>query len=395
MPSLFVVQKINVDPIVEYGITPNSLNITQTLKARSTCNFSVPDPLQNITFESGMNIVVLDENLARVFGGTIESAERRIRTGTNPPYRIWDIKCTDYNHLADKILVGERTWENQTIGQIVRDIVEMALPNEGINTGGIGVGPVIPEFTTFYGTCADAFTELSKLASAFMSTSGAGGGGSEFGGDEFGGAEFALLSGSMAVWQWNIDYYKTLYFFLPEAAEFVTPLVGADFKADTLRLKQTREQYVNKVTATFNGEVVIAKNDAEIAARAAVEGGTGVYEKAFHLSDREVISDLTQYAESRLNALKYMSLVLTGETRRTDLRIGGLVTLNAAGYGDTTTKYLIKSIRIRDEQATILWRSIECIYGPETQDYAEWFHDLRKNSSSTAAADEGGVIAYA
>lgn len=397
MPA-FAVTFGNTSPVEEIGISPDSLNIHQVLKQRSTSEFRVPDTEATIAISEGRTIVVYDDIGARIFAGTIDEAKWQIQPGSGRIERFWEVRCIDFNQLADKRSVGEYTWTDTPIGQIVRDIVAQSMDGDGINVDDVQDGPIIPLFQTFYGTCAEAFTELCKVATSLVSDPPSGLDGLE--------------------WQWFIDYDRRLNFFVPGSITPIVEMVGDDpddlftaeptlttidltaddFKAGTLKVRVTREQYANKVVALFNGEVANAQDNDEIAARAAIEGTSGVHEKVFKLDDRTVISNLQEYADAQLANLKAMSRVLNGATQRRDLRVGQTVSITVAGYGeaaapDEPIQYLIRSITIRDEQATVLWREIEAIGGPLTLDYVEWFRELRGTSLSESGADNP-IIAY-
>ena|GEM_PF-4623869 len=395
----FAVTIGGTSPVQEIGISPDSLNVHQVLKQRSTCEFRVPDTEASILIEEGREVLVYDDLGARIFAGTIDEVGLQVQPGAGRIERFFEVRCIDFNQLADKRSVGEYTWTDTAIGQIVRDIVSQSMDGDGVNIDGVQDGPIIPLFQTLYGTCAEAFTELCKVAAALISSPASGLDGLE--------------------WQWFIDYDRKLHFFAPGSVTPIVEMVGDDpddlftaeptlatidltaddFKAGTLRVRVTRERYANKVVALFNGEVAVAFDEVEIAARTVIEGTSGIYEKVFKLDDRTVITTLQEYADAQLANLKEMSRVLNGSTQRKDLRVGQTVYIGAAGYGeapspDVSFPYLIRSITIRDERATVLWRDIEAIAGPLTLDYVEWIRELR-GSSSSVAVDDLGVIAYA
>lgn len=137
--------------------------------------------------EEGDEVVVTyDGDL--IYGGSVERVKWRKVNGATLTRS--EIEVVDYNQIPDRHLVA-RTYENMTAGDIVRDIVENDLVDEGISIagsvlaatgseigptsyigsavvgsfslGGVVDGPVIERAVFNYVSAAAAFDELAQL----------------------------------------------------------------------------------------------------------------------------------------------------------------------------------------------------------------------------------------
>lgn len=188
-----------------------TLGIVETLGGRSTCDFSL-EILQGEGWAPyvGVDVVVLDGAI-RLFAGSIESVEV-IRYHGNAAV-LHRVSCIDHHRILDRRLAGEYNWQQQTAGQIVRDICNNSLQGEGIDTAFVQDGPVIEEFSIDYPTVAEAIDQVARVAKML----------------------------------WLVDYQKNLRFFSPETYACPFELNNQDANFTSLGVRSTREKYANRM----------------------------------------------------------------------------------------------------------------------------------------------------
>src|SRR5690625_1871786 len=114
----------------EVKILKNSLNISDVLEERSTCSFTVIDEGGRNHYKKGQPVEIV-ENGYLIFAGVIDTPREQKVTPGGDLYH--DITAADWHYLADKRIVA-RAYENTTAGDIVRDLVESYLGEEGVKT---------------------------------------------------------------------------------------------------------------------------------------------------------------------------------------------------------------------------------------------------------------------
>jgi hypothetical protein len=431
------------------GIAPNSLQVTETLGQRSTCNLTVRDEFGEYWPAVGQVVTVCEGAASPtivVFAGTIQDAS--IRKPYNPgTFREWDLLCTDYNQTADRRIAGEYEWNNVKANDIVHDICNNSLSGEDVSLTYVPVntGPVIEYFHILFPTVAVALTDLANLAGRV----------------------------------WRIDYLKQLRWDDPAAISPAWEITDSSSNAlmGSLRVRQTREQYANTVivrfgsylqeglvqtetavitgqlfvncdnpiaaqpTVTVNGTaltvgilnvdtglkqaywnadsssvtfenasppiltigdaIVITytgrvtanihkQNDAEITARAAIEGNTGVYAVTYNVDSTATMSDADAYATALCARLSALSTVLNFDTDVDYPSVGDRYDIDVTGIATGT--YLVRQVRTFDLDGMYLRRTVECAYGPILKDVVDSFKALTGNPSApTVSAATPGI----
>lgn len=348
---------------------------TEYLNARNTLRVTFRDVIGGFKPADGQEIILL-ENGTRRFAGILEEPEEAVITDTN--WMLFTCSAVDFASICDRHLVA-RVYENQTLKQIVEDIVAQDLASEGITTGGVETGPTFTKVVFNYEPATKVFNELSDLSG----------------------------------YAWWIDKNKALQFRARTSILAATSLTTANIIDGTTRVKPRRERYRNKqllragvdltdlrtesfkgdgtrrtfnldfpvgkvptsitvnggapktigirgvdtgkqyywnkgateigqdtsetilttadtLAVTYQGQfpiIVSAQLDAEITARAAVEGGSGVYEGI----DNDPNIDSDDVALDKANALlmRYGSIgkVVICETDTSGYEAGQLVTV--------------------------------------------------------------------
>jgi len=119
--------------IADKKYTPwaGTFTIEDRIEERTTASFMIDDPAGNETFRKGQ-AVIIEHNNKRIFAGVIENALEKIID--NRLYKRHDISCIDYHYAVDKRL-AVKAYENEAAGDIVRDLWESYLAEEGIYNG--------------------------------------------------------------------------------------------------------------------------------------------------------------------------------------------------------------------------------------------------------------------
>lgn len=180
--------------------------------------------------------IIVTARGVRLFGGTIEA--RKIQSPGASGVRIYSLSAVDFNQLADRFHVTRIINDsNQTVGSVMRSIVENELADEGIGVDHVSDGPSIGAATYNFRRVDQIFDELS----------------------DFTGAAYV----------WFFDYYKNLHFTAREslASSFAITADNPDYRNFTSG--STRNQYRNVQVlragkdSTDSNQVQTFKGDGE------------------------------------------------------------------------------------------------------------------------------------
>ncbi len=205
------VPKVLIGGVQHSILDDGTVRIEDQAGARSTASFSIRDLLGVYRFKRGQRVEIRHEGQRR-FGGFIDSSNER-RLGGGPGLRH-DIQCVDNHYKSDKRLIILETYENAAVEDIVADLVEKYLEEEGVMLADalIDAGPVIGEVRFSYVRVSDALEELAGLA---------------------------------GYW-WRIDQNDVLRFRARGTEAAPWTLTGADCKAGTVRASSRNAMYRNK-----------------------------------------------------------------------------------------------------------------------------------------------------
>ncbi|MDM7916447.1 MAG: hypothetical protein QUU85_14480 [Candidatus Eisenbacteria bacterium] len=157
---------------------------------------------------------------SRLFGGIILEPEERVIPGSNgtapdgtpqPVMMVYQTQASEFAAICDRRIVS-RIYEQETVGEIVRDIVKRDLSGEGANTWGVvAAGPVIEKAVFADVTVTQALNQLAELTGN----------------------------------TWRIDPYRVLQFQPREALHAPLPLDGTTLLAEGARVRPDRQKYRN------------------------------------------------------------------------------------------------------------------------------------------------------
>lgn len=106
-------------------------------------------------------------------------------------------------------------------------------------------------------------------------------------------------------------------------------------------------------------EPIVVDNSSEIAARAAVEGGTGIYASVAEVTDIEDRDLLIEYATKLLDRFSEMGLELDFETDLYGLEPGQQIAVDLPSYNVSPSNLLVEAMSIEEVQKTLLRQRVK------------------------------------
>jgi hypothetical protein len=103
-------------------------------------------------------------NPTRYFGGFIDSFTESLTLDGNQTALSYDVECVSYDALADRRLVAA-SYESgsQTLSTIVSDVVTNFLTGDGLTTTNVDTGPIIDRLKFNYVPASAVFDELANI----------------------------------------------------------------------------------------------------------------------------------------------------------------------------------------------------------------------------------------
>ena len=434
-------------------VKANTVSIAKVFGETWTADFSTVDPA-GVYYPNVGEEIYFKVDGANYWGGIIRRVERN-KEGSFTDVLETSCNCTDWNHILERRLAGEYEWINETAGNIIRAIASLSLSGEGFSDSLVANGPVIANFRVNYGTVAEAYSELAKLAPGYR-----------FYIDQDKNIVFADSTASPPT--------DTASFDIPVAAGNITYMNAVETDEDYANFVVARAQKVLREpqTETFNGDgtitsfqvafqvalkptivrksgeemipqtvgiasvdvdkdwywaegsteirqdasadplpggeelhvtyvgveqiFVLAKDDAEIASRAAIEGGSGRHEKFLEIDTQITRADAQDIVDGYLYEHLGIPIVVTYKTNdwrealARDLNVGTIQSILQDGWAAQQTNYFIRSIKatLEDVPCTAedcMTYEVEAIWGKLTKTVYQWFKALAKNSSAPGA----------
>lgn len=373
------------------NVLAGSVKIDDAINERSVASISIIDTEGEYRPIVG-EIVEIYNNDNLVFAGSIDELPEEIIDGTSA-IKFQGIPLVDFHQSADRRIVAE-AYDNQTAGDIVKDILVKYLDDEGITEGTIQDGATITRAVFNYLNASQCFDELSELTG----------------------------------YQWRINADKTLDFF--DRASFTGTAVTESSPIDNVRVKKSRDMYRNRQylragqdvsstqtrsfkgdgetqvftvdlpiaeepTITVNGTtktvgirgletgfdwywqkedksisqdtsgtklttsdtlqiqfkgfypiIVVAENPSEVATRQTIEGGTGLYESIEEKLSIDTKNSALEYVGGLLRRFASIQMTVTFDTF-TQYRAGELVSVNLPSHS-INEQMLVSSVTVSD-----------------------------------------------
>lgn len=330
-----------------------------TLNGRGTGSivFQVPfDQLATFRPIDGQTILIEEDlgggPIARFGGFLVEPEANEL---PEEEYVIFGCGMQDNNAIADRRTINA-SYDEILFEDIVDDLVSNAagdgLTGESITQTGVVAGISISiDFPTIFVT--EAFNDL------------------------------AIAAGG---WWWNIGHDKDLTFAPRTTVPAPGDLTGANTLKKTVKVRPVKEKYRN-VQIVFGGKddfpiTAMFEDATEIAARAAIEGGTsGRYEQ---VEERQDILDsviVEELAEDLVNRWGEVTLLFECVTRDPGYASGQEVDVTFPNLELTAEAFLIDSVSAQivyaDEDGTDpeIWYSVHAITGDP---FGSWMEHFRK-----------------
>jgi hypothetical protein len=434
--------------IVAEQLIRESLRITDALGQRNRAEFMMRVEAGGTILALGETVELIDPTRgvrghasATLFKGTVENTQLQSPKGSGITFQ--DVTLVDFNQTLDRFTVFA-AYENMTAGAIIADIFTNAsssnVTGEGFTTVNVEDGPIIKRVIFNYQRVDQALRELADLTGFAYYVDYA--------------KDVHFFDRTISISPLTIvdeaitarldrgrDTYRNRQYvragldltssrteaFVGDGARKAFTLNFPVGKAPTVEvnsvgktvgirgLDDSSDWYWNKgdnvisqddgdaaladtddLDVTYQGLfpiIVSAENPAEIAARAAVEGGTGAYESVIQdasLDQRNLALDKANGLLRAFGTLNdrvtvdltpsQLSKVVDAVTwEPVDLRAGDLlnVTITALGISDV---FLVDEIGIRDEGGIELRASVELTSGESVGGWARWFHQLAKQT---------------
>jgi len=428
----------------------DSVFISDKIEERTVCSFTVID-LDNVyDFKKGIPVNI-NSNLAwgeanvtwgeadiswgdesLYFSGWIDKA---IKTEPDNGIFYWNIYCIDSHYLADKRIIA-KAYANTRVGDIVTDIFETYLEEEGVTLGTIEDGSIAIEAVFNYIPITDALNSLAEKSGFwwridhnrvlhFRSRSG------NVAPYELSSGEVTIIKGSIDVENSNSQYRNKQY--VRGAKDITDPQaeirlgdgenqtftvgypiakvptveidVGAGYISQTIGirgLEEGKDWYwargdntitqdsggdilasTDTIKITYQGEfdvVVVTLNQDEILDTQTTETiGTGIVEDVFDdrsLTGRESAFDV---ANGKLKKYGQLSKVVRLTVIEKGFEPGQIATVNLPKYGIHNEEFLITKIdTFTEDKGKIIYYSIEAVKGVNNQSWANFFYNIAK-----------------
>ncbi len=423
-----------------------TLSISAALGTRTAATLSTVDhpPFTN-PVAVGQVIEIRDETNTLIFGGTVDSVDEDVDPSGR--VRFKQIICIDYNQIADRHLVAYvyQPDDNNpvvTSGDVIRDIVARFFifggVTEGIDTSAVEDGPEIEKLVFNYIPASQAFDAIAELVGYIWYIDYEKR--LHFTPKDRNAAPFGLTETSRNWRNLKVSESRELYrnrqivragTALTDERTDTVIAVEADQKLFELSypvgtasavtvggvvktlgvsgLHEGRDYYwsygSNVLTAevapgvgaavalTYQGMfpiLVDERLDAEILARRALEGGTGVYEAIADDPAINVQNVAVTKALAYLRKHGVIPQVIRFETDSPGLRPGQLlpVDIPAAGLDDN---YLVESVGMRDVQGAVNRYTVTAVSGDALGGWLEWFSALARQAQKFVLYDEDQV----
>jgi hypothetical protein len=299
-------------------ILARSLIIRLGADHRDSANFTI---LTDTAYLPRAGQAILIEDSGTVFAGLIASAPQ-VRVGASASIKV-SVSAQGLYAVPGRRCASD-TYADIDAGDIVSDLIMSYLAAEGITAGTITAGAHLDTYDTYGKTIGAALDELASVSG----------------------------------YQWYIDTAKALHFVqdivIPAAAHDLDE-AGAFTDYSDVSVNEDLDQYRNRqiirggIQADGTSLNYVAEDAAEIAARATIEGGSGVYE---HVHTDTNIIDATNAAAVASNLLKkygHVALAISFTSLSTDWRPATKLKVNLPSIGISSDRYfLIERVTLQD-----------------------------------------------
>jgi hypothetical protein len=406
-----------------------TLRLASRLNARDTAAFVLTD-LTGAYRPAVGAAVVITNNGAVAFAGTVDDLTETTPVGV-PGALVSTVNCVDYNQLCDRHLVAA-VYLGQTLGAIVGAIVAAVLAGEGVTTAHVEAGPTITKAVFSYQSVTDCFNALANLTGYAWYLDSAkdlhffarGSNPAPLSLTDTSGNFFGLAVRSTRQQYRNRQYLRAGFdTTTPRTESFAgdakrrtfavgyplaaVPTITVNGSAKTVGIKGVdtdKDWYWNKASAdivqdaagallastdtlavTYQGLfplIVSADASTEIAARAAAEGGSGVYEALVTDQSIDTRALATDTATGLLRRYGTITQVVSFSYEDPDdatgtgrLAAGQLLSVNVSAH-NLAGSFLIDSVSAVDVGGAYLRYQVQALSGESLGSWEDFFAQL-------------------
>lgn len=314
---------ILVQGVIQSQAQVDAIDIEETLGGRFTARFKLVNP---VTFPQAGQVVEIVYRDETIFGGLLQTWT--LDTDQAETAKVFSCEAVGWEILLERRQVTAE-YVNTPAGTIIQNILDTILFTEGITRGTIEPGVTL---------------RLAKADNIrvreFLRDVADGGGGRVY-----------------------IDPYKVLHF--RTATPSTAPQVLSNAEIEVASTNEDLDEYENRhtvnVTGTGGATVTVQREDlAEIAARQALEGSSGIYEVSDSIQ-HPTSNDVIQlerlgisYALLQLEAKGHLRRTFSAKVRQQLFRAGQLVPVDLPGY-QLAGEWQIVRLRTHDEWPNLVF----------------------------------------
>lgn len=334
-----------VDLIAARRIQDRSLEVTEGLGGVKHLEFTHQHLTGGLHLSVGQRITLRQETV-NIFLGTIDRIEEEKAAGDTALFST--VEAVDLNALLERRMVtANEAYVNTLAGDIVKDLVATYASGESLTTNSVQDGATLADFSI------DAFTAIAKALRDLSDRTG---------------------------FVWFVDSAGDLHF---EAQTNVpapfdlgeTPSAGVEVPLVGVTVGMSRERYRNRQTVRYGSDLALSvtvNDTAEQAARATLEGGTGIYHDVEDASEIAGADEATALANALLRRFGEIPTSIRFSTRTRGLRPGQTITITLPTH-NVSGDFLIDEVTLRDEGAEILRWDATALSGEHlTDNMAFW-----------------------
>lgn len=420
-------------------VLSGTLEINDILQARAIAAFTLSDDNGNYVPVPDTPVEILDGDGAVIFRGFVQDGGIEKPAGPATIYRRTPTTCVDLNRIADRRSVPRREWANARENDIVRDLVATYANGDGLDLIFVspGGGSLLEKFAVERGSLAEALDSLCAVTRKFWRidqnyyvryldsavlgaihtiTPADGYDVIQTRSDDGYANEVVVVFGEYldesASQQFTGDGTKT-YYQLDSPAAVVRDCIvnGITLTLGVKDVDQNADVWwsagsnsLQFEVAPLNGHVIVVNYTAiieaevtrsdgsEIAARAALEGGSGIHTAVVELSGRVSAADAGLIADQLLAARKQSSWTAELTTQAFRPEVGTVVALAGfPAHAYENGNYLVRRVRTFDPERAdnVLHRSIEMVKGRLIQDAVGYWKSIINGGTVPTAIPAG------
>ncbi len=365
--ALITVRVAGVDRTILWH-EPTATTWEDPLNARGTGSITFVSPVGGPRFEDGQTIEVLEDGTPRFGGILIEPEENEQGDRAQNAVIFFNCGMSDYNILADRRTVSE-DWEDEAFELIVSGIVTRHMDGENISLAGVQAGAAFSVVGSNV-SARDVFDELSDKSRR----------------------------------GWRIDEAKVLNFKDRDVDPAPFGMNGDTMLAGTVTVRPDRQTYRNEQTVLAGTDefpiLAVSGNLTEQAARAAIEGTSGIYAHVAQNLEITNAENAFEWTGELLDKYDSIGTVVVGKTRLPGFHAGQEVVVNFPNHNVDNVDMLIDTvnaevIRVGEDGDTPvyeIWYTIRAITGDPYGDYASHYRKVPPVKGPLRFANEPGLF---